>query len=343
MYQDIQKKIEPDHVLYGLNYLQQNPKYKVIFSDIAYSRLNLLYWLLLPIQRLLICKTSLGFKLDQALLLFFKILKADCLITTADSAGLPVLFLKKIGLFKKPIIYISIGLANELNSRRENVITKYYLSLLEEASFIICHSLVEEKLFLEMNPNLKDKIIFIPFGIDTKFFTKPKSESDFILSIGYDRSRDYKLLAELTSKMKNQQFIIIAHKVNIKSIHFGSNVKLFFNLPYHQVRDYLLKAKLVIIPLKELKRASGQMSFLEAVSSQNKIVIASIKGIMETYPDIFKHNENIFTYQPGSLSELADSVKKALEYKSKNFVKLPLKYTSEGYYQSLEKLLRDYD
>lgn len=338
IYERVQQGLEPDHILYGFKYIKQKG-WDVFFSDIGYSRLNILFWLFLPIQKLIIYKTTIGFKLDQAILLLPKIKHSDLIITTTDSVGLPLLFLKKLKIINKPIIYISIGLANELVIRKKSFMYKFYLDLLNKANIIICHSLIEKDLFEDMSDKLLNKIKFIPFGIDSSFFKIKKKTGKYILSIGQDKSRDYELLAILTRIMKNQNFVIITQKTNVQNIYFEDNVELKYNIPYWKVKEYYLKAKLVVIPLKEMNRASGQITFLESIASGNKIVIANTKGIVEAYPFIFmSKNKNIYTYKNGKIKSLKRAVNQALKNKD-NLTDFPAKYTSYVYGKKIEKLI----
>jgi len=329
---------EPDHILYGFQYLS-NFGYKVSFSDIAYGKLNILFWLLLPLQNWLIKKSGVGFKLDQAILLLNKAWRSDLIITTTDSAGLPFLLLKKIGLLNKPIIYISIGLANEMDLRKKSFICKFYLDLLKQANFIICHSWIEKKIFDKMSNKLVSKTKFIPFGIDIDFFKKKKKRESYVLSIGQDKSRDYKLLSFLTKRMNDKNFVIITQKTNIEGLDFGDNVELKINLPYGKVKDYYLGAELVIIPLKELNRASGQISFLESIASGNKTVIANTRGIKDVYPALFEGNEGVYTYKNGNIKSLEKVVSAALK-DNKKVSKLANQYSSLEYGKNVVRLVR---
>src|SRR3989344_1000901 len=200
IFTNAKKHLEPDHLLYGANHLQKLG-FQIEFSDIAYSPVNLLHLFLLPLERVLISITSIGFKLDQAILLLPKALSADVIIATTDSAGLPFLLMKRIGILKTPLIYISTGLINELQIRRGNFVFKLYHSILKLPEFIVCHSEVEKQLFQKLVPEVKHRINFIPFGIDNAYFKCRKKTNKFILSVGRDRSRDYKFFTKVAKKM----------------------------------------------------------------------------------------------------------------------------------------------
>lgn len=333
---NVSNNLEPDHILYGYNYIRKSG-YSVSFSDIAYSKFNLLFWLFLPIQKLFIKYTSVGFKFDQALLLLPYFYCSDIIITTTDSAGLPLLLLKKLRVLNKPVIYISTGLINELSDRNNEVVA-FYKSLLQYVDILICHSNIEKKSYLKYIPILKDKISVIPFGIDQKFFKKTTVQKKYILSIGRDKSRDYNFLSKVALRIKSENFLVVTSRSNIKGVTFPRNVKIMYDLPYDQVRDIYLKAKLVFLPLKEINRASGQIAFLEALSSNNKVVISNIRGIKDVYKKLL-NIKNTVVYKPDDVESAVESLVKALKIKEHRF-EMPSDFTSLKYAERIDSIIK---
>lgn len=309
---------EPDHILYGLNYLT-NKGYKVMFFDMAHGKFNILYWLFLPLQKLIIQLSSQGFRIDQAVLLIPKIRSADIVVTTTDSVGLPILFLKKMGFIKTPIIYISIGLINELEKRDTSMIFNFYKKILPEASKVICHSKQEIELYKKLIPQFKKRLEFIPFGIDHKFFNRPSIKRVYILSVGQDKSRDYLFLSKIATFFPKEKFAVVTQRSNVEGIYFSKNVKLYFNLPYDRVEQMYSQAKLLFLPLRALNRAGGQTSFLEGVAANLKIVIPKIEDIIEVYKKIVVSNKNIFMYKAGDIKDCISKLEQALRVKEKKF------------------------
>lgn len=332
------KGTEPDHFLYGFNYLQK-AGFKVNFSDIAYSKLNFLKPLLYPIEYLAIKKTSIGFRIDQAVILLPRLLRSDLIIAAPDSAALPILLLKKLRLLNKPIVYISIGLVNELVSKEASLFTKFYKKLFLEANVIICHSPIEVATFIKLQPKLKNRVFFIPFGIDIKYFESQTEKEKFILSVGRDRSRDYKLLSEVAKKFTNNKFVLVASKANVENIDFPKNVKIYREIPYLKVKQLYSQSKLIILPIRNLSRASGQVAFLEALAAGKIIVVSASRDLKETYPSIFKTCPNIFSFNYNSTEDTFNKISKALKAKNKPY-KLPTEFSSQNYASHLIRLAK---
>ena len=72
----------------------------------------------------------MGFKLDQALALLPKFNKYDVIIETGDSAGLPILFLKYLKLIKKPVVFMTAGLAGALKGKTKSWVGSFYKKIL---------------------------------------------------------------------------------------------------------------------------------------------------------------------------------------------------------------------
>jgi len=328
-------KKEPDHFLYGLFYLRKLG-YEIKSTDKYYKipQVGQLFW---PIEKLISSVTGIGFKLDQALILIPETRRSDLLITTTDSAGLPFLLLKKLNLIKCPIVYISTGLINELEKRKNTLLLTFYRNLLLKADVIIVHSHVERdkySTFLKRNKRIE----YIPFGIDTKFIkSKNKLHRNYILVVGKDRSRDFNLVSKVASRLKTQKFIVVTDPSNVRNINFPSNVKLYFNLSYTKIRTLYLNSKLVFIPLVELNRAAGQVSFLESIATHNQVVIAKVKGIVDVYPNLAQ-SKNVFLFKAGDDNEAIEKIKIALksEFKQSKEDKIP---TSKEYALKLNSVI----
>ena len=312
MLEDWKKGEAPDHFLWGLNYLV-GKNHENYFSDISFSRWNLLHWLFLPLEKYLIKKTGTGFKIDQAILLFPKMVKADVVIAVADSTALPVAFLKWLGVLKTPVIYITIGLAPKLKQKKTcNLIIRFYHKLLSSVEKIVVLSKREQDILKEALKIKGNKIKLIPFGIDYQFFNKPTQEDNFILSVGRDPNRDYVTLFTTARLIPDQKFIVVTSKANIKGLSIPNNIEIKLDISYKDLRSLYLKAKIFVLPLKENFRASGQTAFLEALSSGLAVIAADIQGLRDYN---FKNKKYCLFFKPGSsfsLQEKLDFLLKSL-------------------------------
>lgn len=238
----------PDHVLYGLNWLRKFG-HKVTYSDIAFSRFNLLKWLISPLQRWFLNRFGVGFQLDQALLLLPRLRQADVIITTNDSCGLPVAFFKWLGLLKTPQIYFHIGFKpNPCLSR-----------LLRQSEAVVHFSTT-------------------PPGVDTKFFHPQKLTPKFdILAIGRDPGRDYATLFQAIKDLPVKAKVICDPK-NVADLTIPFNVDISYSVSYLEVRQAYWESKIVVIPTQK-NSVSGQITFLEALACGKPVIAANTKAL----------------------------------------------------------------
>ena len=108
----------------------------------------------------------------------------------------------------------------------------------------------------------KKKICFLPFGVDSKFWSSSYSD-DYknlpILFVGNDSNRDFEFLIKLAKATPNENFIIISDyfdqnyietiSLNNLSFYKGSwNKKL---LTDEFLKNQYKNSKLTIVPLKK--------------------------------------------------------------------------------------------
>ena len=72
----------------------------------------------------------------------------------------------------------------------------------------------------------KEKINFIPFGIDTNFWHKKdyEYEKDYVLFIGNDSNRDFDFLELLINKNPDKDFIIVSENPTASDIKTRNSI-----------------------------------------------------------------------------------------------------------------------
>ena len=295
----------PDTILYGANHLKKLG-YKVDFYDFTFSKFNPARWIFYPIFLLIHKASGLGFKMDQALCLLPIVNSYDCIISTIDTAGLPFLWLKKLGLLKKPLIYLSIDFAFRIKSNN-NWIFNWYKGLLKYADTIICYDEAEKKILKKFNKN----VYFFNVGIDrhyfadSKFKPKQKNKEMIILAFGRDRDRDYQTFVSAVSELKVKGEIVCS-KENVTDIKLPSNINVFFDLPYHLLKKKIYASDIIVIPVKNVKRPGGHLSMLDSMFSKRPVVISGNKWITSAYK--FKNNEECLYFKPENVDDLKSKI-----------------------------------
>src|SRR3989344_216694 len=296
--------------LYGLPELKKKG-YQVEFSDAAYSPFNLLRYLLQPLENLneYFLNYPIGFKLHQALLLWPKYRKADVIIATQDSAGLPILLLKLLGLVSPPVLYISNGLANSFQKARNQFYLIFIKRLLQKADALVCYSKKEQSI---LETFTQRRVIFIPLGIDTIFFKPDKNTTKHpidILAAGKDLFRDYSTLCHAV-KNTTWKTTIACSPENIRGINIPKNVTLIYNATPQQMKQLYNQAKLVVVPMKQTHKTQGQVVFMEAAAMNKQIIASRVSGITHAY-DLSEY-DNLILVKPESPTALKKEIQRQL-------------------------------
>lgn len=332
----------PDTILYGANHLKKFG-YKVDFFDFTFSKFNPVRWIYYPIFLLIRKASGFGFKMDQALCLLPIVNSYDVIISTVDSAGLPLLLLKKLRLLRKPIIYCSIDFAHRIE-KNKNVLFSLYKLLLQEASIILSYSSNEVKILKKYNKN----VLLFKVGTDINYYKSVKKHKKIngevkILAFGRDSSRDYNTLINAVKDAKNIKLTIVCSEENLKGIEFSSDVKVKIDVTPILLKREIAKADIVVIPSKKVNKATGQLSMLDSFASSKPTIISNIKSLLKTYN--LKEFRDCIIYDPGNEKDLKSKIlklsrsPKLLEKLSKNGRLIAQKYSTYIFANNLAKLI----
>lgn len=310
--EDWKKGRSPDSLLFGFNHLQKMG-YDVDFFDDAYSPFNLYHPLFYPFEHAIINKVGMGFKLDQAMYLLPRIKNYDVIIGTGDSAGLPLLALKYFGLIKKPIIFMTSGLAGALKGKANTWVGKFYKKILPLADVFTSYAQVEIDFFEKEMGITKGKIKYMPLATDYQYFSKPskvsreiiRRKAPLICAVGTELGRDYKTLFEAVKNLPIQ-VEVVCHPDNIKGLTVPSNVKIHLNIPVQEVLKIYQRSKLTIIPCYERHRSSGQMVLLETASQGLPIIASKIQGITSAFE--FEDKKHLLYARPQDARDLRQKI-----------------------------------
>ena len=304
----------PDEFLYGFNFLRkQNLNVSlVIDSDIGLNKkpeykivsiVNMIvYWLI-------------GIPGRSLYYLFLKreiFKKYDITLVTTNSFGLCFALLKKFGLFKPNIFFITMGL---ISDRTPFLWIFIYRIILKNCMiFTLSH---QDAKFLKKK--LNTNVDYINFGVDKDFwFNKNKSKSkNYVLTIGNDLNRDYTTLLRAWKNDFPLLKIITNQKINTNK----KNVEIIFGdwhssiLSDKEIRQLIIDSLFVILPIKETIQPSGQSVSLQSMSCAKTVLITNFSGLWNR--DIMKHNKTcLLAGKPGEVKELEELIRSIIANKT---------------------------
>ena len=201
----------------------------------------------------------------------------DCIVATTEASALPVLLLKRLGLLKTPLVMINIALLHPKQSRG---LRKWLWKLcLPSAEAIVSYTIAQVDWLIAEFGLERARLFFVPFGVDTDFFTPEESaeapENSFCASVGTNDGKDFVTL--LKALPAGNRLVIVTDDYNARIIreHLNprSQVEIRRDLPIDQLRTLYQQSSVQVIPLLDTKFSSGQTVMLENMALGRTVII----------------------------------------------------------------------
>lgn len=219
----------------------------------------------------------------------------------------------------------------------------------ESYAHIICLSHEQLEDFVRFGI-ARERLVFIPFGVDTHFFqpTDAYREEDIIVSVGRDVGRDYVTLFR-AAEHSAHNFIVVAAQRNIPSGESTpKNVSVRFDRSLAEIRDLYIRAQLVVVVSKETgalggSDCSGQTVILDALAAGKAVIATSRPWIA----DYFVPDQDVVVVEPGNPEALAQEIDSLIHdadrrkrLAASGHAKVAQRYTTAIFAASLLQLMR---
>lgn len=250
--------------------------------------------------------TGLGFSLGQLLQHIRYINSFDIVYGINDTSGLPLALLKRIGLIRPRIIFISAGLINNLHDRPSDIRSRFITWFLPAADRVLAWSPLERDMFRALSISTE----FIPLEADTEFFIPDRNvaKEDYVLFSGRDIGRDTRsLITALNTHSVPAVFVTSKHLLPADLPLPKSVTLITERISHDRLKELYHRANFVIVPVHEISRISGQTALLEALAMGKAIIAARTKAFVSTYPDL-RHEEHLLWYEPENAADLANQI-----------------------------------
>jgi glycosyltransferase involved in cell wall biosynthesis len=300
----------PNEMLYGLNQLDP-ARYTASYIEGDDTRWTFFRLVCYPLELWIARVTKMGFALHMALDNFQELRKADLIISTVDTCGLPIALLKRLGLLRAPMLYISQGLSDRINALTprpflHRLFHSFYRTLLRAVEQIVVLGEGAVKPLAETFALPLAEVKPIPFGIDAEFW-QPATEpitKDYVLSVGSDLARDYDTLL----KAITHEQVKIVTRLPLPPAEIKPTVEVGTNYTDVELRELYRQARFVVTPLKDVAQPTGQSASLQAMACGKCVVLSAIQGLWES--EYLRHGETCYLVKPGDVADL----QRALEY-----------------------------
>jgi glycosyltransferase involved in cell wall biosynthesis len=304
----------PDEMLYGMNHLnKQHFAVDFIEGDVARPS----WWknLVRRLEIFIAKPIGMGFALDMMLENLSRLKKADVIISTVDACGLPIAFLKRLGVIHASIVYFSQGLSDRVEALAgkpylHRPYRAFYSWLLRSCKTLFTLGEGAARHLMETLDLRGKEVNAIPFGVDMEFWHPADPDAaikDYILSVGSDPARDYDTLLHAIGDKK----LKIVTRLAIDVTNPSKGIEVQSDISDVELRALYQGARFVVTPLKNVTQPSGQSVTLQAMACGKAVILTRTRGLWE--PDRIRHLESVYLVAPGDVQSIKHAIKELEE------------------------------
>ncbi|MFA6020134.1 MAG: glycosyltransferase family 4 protein [Rhodospirillales bacterium] len=236
--------------------------------------------------------------------------QASAIVATTNAQGLALGALKFLGLLAPPVLFLPMGVW----PFRAGFLRRAWLArwLGQLALAPISRS---EAAWLKRQLGIQADIGYLPFGVDTHFWTPSPTEveGDYVFSIGNDRHRDWTGLAAAWSADLPPLKLVTRRPVPPSSGRLEVLAGDWTQRPISDqgIRQFYREALFVVLPIQETIQPSGQSACLQAMACGKAVILSKIAGLWDD--ELLKDGETCLLVPPGDEAALAAAAKKLAE------------------------------
>jgi glycosyltransferase involved in cell wall biosynthesis len=211
--------------------------------------------------------------------------RSDVVLSTVDTAGLPLMLLHALRLVRVPTVYIAIGLPERLRKLRNRPQRMFYRRALSRASTVIAFGHAEaDELRRWFGPS-GPPVVFLPFGVDTNAIAPGRAVTTTtdVISVGADPHRDYDLLLATAGRHPERSFVIVTSGGRAAGLPPAPNVLVESDLLHTDVLDRMRAARVVALPVRDNTYSGATTTLLQALSLGRPVVVSRTAAIAEGY------------------------------------------------------------
>lgn len=240
--------------------------------------------------------------------------RADVVLSTVDTVGIPLMLLARARVVRSPFVYVAIGLPERLAQLRPGRMERLYARALAAASSIVTYSRHEADVLTGW---LRERdatvpVEFVPFGVDVRAF-RPSGvgpEVD-VVSIGADPHRDFELLFAAARALPETSFLVVTSADRARSLRERpGNVSLEADLPFDEMRRRLERARVVALPVRDNSYSGATTVLLQAMALGKPVVVTQTAAIATGYG--LEDGENVRLAAPGEAAGFASTLAEVL-------------------------------
>ena len=212
--------------------------------------------------------------------------RADVVLSTVDTVGIPLLMLAWAGRVRPPLVYIAIGLPERLARLRSERMRRLYARALAGTAAVAAYSEheAEELRSFMASYGAATRVEFVPFGVDEDVFAPSVGQSAVdVVMAGADPHRDVELFVGLAADMPNRSFRLVTTADRARTLAPPPNLEVEADIPFGDMKRRLEEARVVALPVLDNTYSGATTVLLQAMALGKPIVVTRTRAIADGY------------------------------------------------------------
>jgi glycosyltransferase involved in cell wall biosynthesis len=227
--------------------------------------------------------------------------RADVILSTVDTVGIPLVLLNRAGRVRPPLVYVAVGLPERIARLGTERMRRLYADALARSAVVLAYSEHEaEELRAWLGTyGRSTRVEFVPFGVDDRAFAPANIPPAVdVVTIGADPHRDLELLLRVAAEHPGRMFRVVTTRDRARGLGaVPENVEVETDLPFDAMRARLSEARVVALPVRENSYSGATTVLLQALASAKPVVVSRTKAIASGYGLV--DGENCRLVEPG--------------------------------------------
>lgn len=248
------------------------------------------------------------FCISQTLRILPRINSFDFILSTSTMNGLTLSLIQKLAnkLIKPKHIMIDIALLRmaDKSSQFHQRLFSFIFSPVEK---ILCYSNVQKKALIELL-GFRDKIEFIPFGIEpSKYSFDDTDNGNYTLCVGR-AGRDYKTFLDAVKDIKINVIVVTGKdpvSTNKKIQNKYKNVEVLNEISHEEYKKLMANSLFMVLPLEDTLYPTGQTVLLESMATGKAVIATKTAGTIDYIVD----GKTGFFVEPYNVADLKEKIR----------------------------------
>ncbi len=222
-------------------------------------------------------------------------------ITVFPQLALVIGLLKRLTFSRRPIVAWMFNIG-QLREGMQLRVARFAYAAVDR---FVVHSTNEVEVYSRWLGLPRERFVFVPLSVADKPLTEAEDDREpFLLSMG-TANRDYALLFDVLAQLPHRA-LIVAGSHALEGLSRPPNVEVRSGLSEDACRALCQRARLSIVPLKDLSTAAGQVTVVEGMMSGRPLITTRSVGTVDY---VVQHVDGVLV-PPADAGALRDEIER---------------------------------